>query len=55
MEIKRLDKIVQNNVSYSTNIKPEFQMVYILQDISETLAMIYDIMSKKEDDKEWEL
>lgn len=42
VKISRLDKIIQNNISFSSQRKLEEQAVYILQDISETLAMIYD-------------
>ena len=44
MQISRLDKIVENNVTYSTQKASTEQMIFILQDISTTLAMIYDSM-----------
>lgn len=42
MIISRLDKIIENNVTASTQKNNEAQKIAILQDISETLAMIYD-------------
>lgn len=42
MKVSRLDKIIENNVTYSTQKANQEQAVYILQDISATLAMIYD-------------
>ena len=42
MKISRLDKIIENNVALSIGKHSEEQKVGILQDISETLAMIYD-------------
>ena len=42
MQVSRLDKIIENNVTYSTQKSNQDQMIYILQDISSTLAMIYD-------------
>ena len=44
MQVSRLDKIIENNVTYSTQKSAQDQMVFILQDISSTLAMIYDRM-----------
>ena len=44
MKISRLDKIIEENVTYSQQKTPEMQIVYILQDMSQTLAMIYDKM-----------
>lgn len=49
MVIKRLDKIIENNVTYSMQKSNETQMVYILQDISSTLAMIYDKLCESDD------
>ena len=54
MRISRLDKIIENNVGYSTQKKNDEQMVYILQDISATLAMIYDRMCGDEEEAEEE-
>lgn len=48
MKITRLDKIIENNISISAQHKPEDQKLFILQDISETLAMIYDRMCGEE-------
>lgn len=48
VRIGRLDKIVQNNVEFSQNKNIEEQKLYILQDISETLAMIYDKLTENE-------
>ena len=42
MKISRLDQIIENNVSYSVTKRLDEQKVHLLQDISETLAMIYD-------------
>lgn len=42
MVISRLDKIIENNVTISTQKGNDAQKIAILQDISETLAMIYD-------------
>lgn len=42
MKITRLDKIIENNVTYSTQKGNQDQIIFILQDISTTLAMIYD-------------
>lgn len=42
MIISRLDKIIENNVTASAQKGNEAQKIAILQDISETLAMIYD-------------
>ena len=42
MKITRLDKIIENNVTYSQQKGNQDQIIYILQDISMTLAMIYD-------------
>ena len=50
MELTRLDKIISNNVTLSDKKNETQQMVYILQDISETLAMIYDKLSRVERD-----
>jgi len=47
-KVTRLDKIITDNVGASTHYKESQQMVIILQDISETLAMIYDKMCEKE-------
>ena len=44
MHISRLDKIIENNISISTQKSAQEQMIYLLQDISTTLAMIYDRM-----------
>lgn len=44
MKISRLDEIIRKNVAYSSHSPKDAQMVYILQDVSETLAMIYDHM-----------
>lgn len=54
MKISRLDKIVADNVGFSEKFSDTKQMIYVLQDISETLAMIYDKMCKDKGDKEWE-
>ena len=48
MKITRLDKIIENNVTYSTQKGNQDQIIYILQDISTTLAMIYDRMCGEE-------
>lgn len=48
VRIGRLDKIVQNNVEFSQNKNIDEQKLYILQDISETLAMIYDKLTEEE-------
>lgn len=42
MKISRLDQIIENNVSYSVTKRLEERKIYFLQDINETLAMIYD-------------
>ena len=42
MKIGRLDEVVKNNVEFSTNPDKEAQKLWLLQDISTTLAMIYD-------------
>ena len=42
MELGRLDEIVKSNVELSTQKNVEEQKLYVLQDISVTLAMIYD-------------
>ena len=47
MELSRLDTIVSNNVMFSENKSEIQQAVYILQDISATLAMIYDKMCEE--------
>lgn len=44
MQISRLDKIIENNVMYSVQKANDAQIIFILQDISTTLAMIYDKM-----------
>lgn len=44
MKITRLDKIIENNVTLSTQKGNQEQIIYLLQDISTTLAMIYDKM-----------
>ena len=44
MKISRLDKIIESNVNYSTQKNTSEQTLYVLQDISMTLAMIYDYM-----------
>ena len=51
MKITRLDKIIQNNISFSSQRKLDEQAVYILQDISETLAMIYDKLQENDGKK----
>ena len=51
MQINRLDTIVSNNVSYSVKLSTDDQKIHILQDISETLAMIYDSLNKKSDEE----
>ena len=58
MDIGRLDEIVKNNVANSELKSTEAQKVYLLQDISETLAMIYDLMKErieeeKDGEKKW--
>lgn len=50
MRIRRLDKIVENNISQSALRSTNDQMLFVLQDISETLAMIYDNMMEANDD-----
>lgn len=42
MKISRLDHIINNNVTGSAKFNEESQKIFVLQDISETLAMIYD-------------
>lgn len=42
MKITRLDKITENFVTMSTQKKVDEQVLYVLQDISTTLAMLYD-------------
>ena len=54
MELTRLDKIISDNVALSTNKNDMQQMVYILQDISETLAMIYDKLCEENKSNEKE-
>ena len=49
MELTRLDKVISDNVSLSEKYNEAKQTVYILQDISETLAMIYDLLSGKKE------
>ena len=49
MQITRLDKIVENNVAYSQQkANAEQMMLCVLQDMSETLAMIYDRLCGEE-------
>ena len=52
MRISRLDKIVSNNVGYSTQKKNDEQIIYLLQDINETLAMIYDKMCESDTEED---
>ena len=42
MKLSRLDEITKNNVGSSTQKKIDEQILFVLQDISTTLAMIYD-------------
>lgn len=42
MQISRLDKIIEDNVTWSTGKNTAEQTLFVLQDISVTLAMIYD-------------
>ena len=48
MKISRLDKIIEDNVEFSMIANSNAQKIAILQDISETLAMIYDKLCDKE-------
>ena len=48
MKISRLDQVINNNVTSSAKFNQELQKIYILQDISETLAMIYDKLCDSE-------
>ena len=55
MKLSRLDEITKNNVGYSTQKKTDEQILFVLQDISTTLAMILDKMNGQnytEDDME---
>ena len=42
MKISRLDEITRNYVGISTQKRVDEQILFVLQDISSTLAMIYD-------------
>ena len=50
MKVSRLDNVTENMVSISTQRKLEEQKLFVLQDISATLAMIYDYLTKDEED-----
>ena len=52
MKISRLDTVVSNYVSRSTNTNLAEQTIYVLQDISTTLAMLYDKMFGETDEEE---
>ena len=52
MKLSRLDTVIKNNVDFSTQKSLENQKLYILQDISTTLAMIYDKMCENDKEKD---